>query len=362
MSEKPAPTPAWGEIAPSFSGLTDRRERYAISSAAGRFLLLAFYDTAANPIVNDALNALGAVRHVFDDQKISFFGMPRMQQDFADKRAASSLPGIRFIQDFDGARARIYGAEEAPTFVLLDPQFRIVSRSGMERAQDMANLLRVLPAVDDHAGAPLNAPVLLLPRVFEAELCAALIKHYREAGGVESGFMRDIDGKTREIIDHAHKRRSDVTIQDEKLRQACNARLARRLAPAVKQAFQFQADYVERYLVARYSAEEGGHFGPHRDNTTKGTAHRRFAVTINLNAEGYEGGDLRFPEFGSKLYRAPTGGAVVFSCSLLHQAMPVTKGERFAFLPFLYDARAAEIRQDNRKFIENVARTEELPN
>ena len=86
-----------------------------------------------------------------------------------------------------------------------------------------------------------------------------------------------------------------------------------------------------------------GHFRPHRDNTTKGTAHRRFAVTINLNADEYEGGDLCFPEFGPRTYRAATGGAVVFSCSLLHEARPVTLGKRYAFLPFLYDDEAANI-------------------
>jgi predicted 2-oxoglutarate/Fe(II)-dependent dioxygenase YbiX len=104
---------------------------------------------------------------------------------------------------------------------------------------------------------------------------------------------------------------------------------------------------MERYIVACYDAEQGGHFRPHRDNTTKGTAHRRFAVTINLNAGDYGGGDLRFPEYGPATYRAPTGGAVVFSCSLLHEATPVTSGTRYAFLPFLYDEAAAELREAN---------------
>ena len=99
---------------------------------------------------------------------------------------------------------------------------------------------------------------------------------------------------------------------------------------------------VERLLVARYdSADGGGHFRAHRDNTTNGTAHRRFACTINLNADEYEGGDLCFPEFGQRTYRAPTGGAVIFSCSLLHEARPVTSGARYAFLPFFYDEAAA---------------------
>lgn len=102
--------------------------------------------------------------------------------------------------------------------------------------------------------------------------------------------------------------------------------------------------------MACYNGSVAGFFAPHRDNTTKGTAHRRFACTINLNADDYEGGYLRFPEFGSHTYRAPTGGAIVFSCSLLHEATPVTRNTRYAFLPFLYDEAAAKLRQANLKF------------
>ena len=120
----------------------------------------------------------------------------------------------------------------------------------------------------------------------------------------------------------------------------------RRINPSLERAYQFKATRIERYLIACYEAERG-YFRPHRDNTTKGTAHRKFAVTINLNADDYDGGDLRFPEFGQRTYRAPTGGAILFSCSLLHEATPVTRGRRFAFLPFLYDEDAARLREAN---------------
>ena len=111
--------------------------------------------------------------------------------------------------------------------------------------------------------------------------------------------------------------------------------------------FQFKVTRLERYLVACYDAADGGYFRPHRDNETLGTAHRRFAVSINLNAEQFEGGDLRFPEFGTRTYRPPTGGAVVFCCSLQHEATPVTRGRRYAFLPFLYDEAGQAIRNAN---------------
>ena len=45
--------------------------------------------------------------------------------------------------------------------------------------------------------------------------------------------------------------------------------------------------------------------GRTRAGASGGVTHRRFAVAINLNAEGFEGGDLRFPEFGSAKLTCP---------------------------------------------------------
>ncbi|MDP3175193.1 MAG: 2OG-Fe(II) oxygenase, partial [Phenylobacterium sp.] len=216
-----------------------------------------------------------------------------------------------------------------------------------------------LPAPDLHSGADIHAPVLIVPRIFEQDICQRLIAHYDAVGGSRSGVMRNIDGKTVGMIDNFKSRR-DADVTDEAFRQQLRIRLARRLVPEIKKAFQFDVTRMERYIVACYDAGEGGYFRPHRDNTTPGTAHRRFAVTINLNAGDYDGGDLRFPEFGSRAYRAPTGGAVVFSCSLLHEALPVTRGRRYAFLPFLYDEAGAQIRIANQATIVNEAQTAEV--
>jgi predicted 2-oxoglutarate/Fe(II)-dependent dioxygenase YbiX len=100
-----------------------------------------------------------------------------------------------------------------------------------------------------------------------------------------------------------------------------------------------------------YEAQHHGFFNRHRDNTTKGTAHRRFAMTLNLNTGDYDGGYLRFPEFGNQLYRPGVGEALIFSCSLLHEATPITKGRRFALLSFFYDDDAARIREQNQKYV-----------
>jgi len=60
--------------------------------------------------------------------------------------------------------------------------------------------------------------------------------------------------------------------------------------------------------------------------------------------EGYEGGHLRFAEYAPHLYRPVAGGAIAFSCSLLHEVLPVTRGLRYVLLSFLFgedDVRAS---------------------
>jgi hypothetical protein len=41
-------------------------------------------------------------------------------------------------------------------------------------------------------------------------------------------------------------------------------------------------------------------------------------------------------------YRPPAGGGVVFSCSLLHEALPVTEGRRFGLFTFFTDAEGGK--------------------
>jgi hypothetical protein len=239
--------------------------------------------------------------------------------------------------------------------LILDPALRVIAsvpfRDDEDHGAHLWRILDGLPEPGAFGGTGLNPPVLVVPQIFEPSFCAALIALYEAQGGEPSGFMREQNGITVGVHDRAFKRRSDVFIADEAVQAATRHWIDRRLTPLIRRTFQFTATRIERYVVACYDAVDGGFFRPHKDNTTKGTAHRRFAVTINLNADEYEGGDLRFPEFGSRTYRAPTGGAVVFSCSLTHEALPVTRGRRYAFLPFLYDEAAQRLREDNLPFL-----------
>lgn len=339
-----------GDPAPWFSAPLLPGGDFHLQVAAGRWIVLCFLGSPADPRVKEELAVLLRDAHRFDEDRLVFYGViaaPPSDPDYYRTRATAA---ISFIADYDGALSRRYGAAGKPRTVVLDPMLRAVADIPFDfpagHAQAVGNVLGSLPAVDDCAGVPLTAPVLILPRVFDFALCDFLVEFYQKLGGKDSGFLLDSGGKTGTVVDYRIKRRSDLPIVAPQVREAIRSQIVRRLLPAVEQFFQYQATRMDRYIVACYDSETSGHFYRHRDNVNAGAQHRRFAVSINLNKD-YDGCDLVFPEFGHRLYRAPHGGAVVFSCGALHQVTPVTRARRYAFLAFLYGEADAALRESN---------------
>lgn len=370
-----------GDPAPWFQARSAGNPRYEFNTVAGRAIVLCLFGSARQPGVLHLLTKFRARTDLFNDERAAFFGVSCDPTDEAEQRVNEQIPGFRQFWDTDFKISSAFGAcvspgdkasgslRYAPVSYVLDRQLRVVAVLPInitDEANLQAHVDRVVALIDalsQPASAGLSqpgAPVLLVPRVLEPELCRELIDYYNTQGGYDSGYMTsDAQGRTVGVIDYGRKRRRDCNIDDETLRGKIRARIIRRLIPEVFKAYQFRVTQSERYIVACYDTGEGGYFRPHRDNTTRGTAHRRFAVTMNLNAEEYEGGNLRFPEFDDRSYRAPTGGAVVFSCSLMHEALPVTRGKRYCVLPFLYDDAAAQMR--SRIAAEEAAKAEKSP-
>jgi predicted 2-oxoglutarate/Fe(II)-dependent dioxygenase YbiX/peroxiredoxin len=334
-----------GDPAPWFKAPTVSASEFVFDSAAGRWVLLGFLplDPEAR---REALVAASSARALFDDAKASLFLVVRDPETAASAR---DMRGLRWVLDRDGEISRLFGAlsadgVETPMWLLLDPTLRVAGNVKLSDAARVFQAVANLPAPADHAGVPATAPVMIAPRIFDDDLCARLIALHQAEGGTLTGVMRDEGRRTVEVADE-HKRRRDIRIADPALKAEIRQALDRRLFPLIKLAFQFQVDEIERYLVSCYDAAEGGVFRPHRDNTTWETAERRFACSINLN-DDFDGGALRFPEYGLAEYRPPKGGAAVFSCGLMHEARPVASGRRYAFLPFFYDEAGWRLRED----------------
>ena len=216
---------------PWFKQRSTSNPNYAFDTVAGRYIVLCFYGDAPSDEVGRATLALpGGHRSLFDDDKLAFFGVSADPADQTEERASRSLPGIRHFWDFDGTVGRLYGAlppmpagrrpGSAPPLLdgaqpdLARPR-HLPLRGGRQRPRRGDGLL---PACRRSTGSPASRSrrrFSSFPNVFEPEFCRHLIGLYEQHGGEESGFMREIDGKTVAAHDPDHKRRKDYTIDDD---------------------------------------------------------------------------------------------------------------------------------------------------
>jgi peroxiredoxin/predicted 2-oxoglutarate/Fe(II)-dependent dioxygenase YbiX len=351
-----------GEPAPWFSAIgSNDRNTVAFDEFAGRHIVLFFFGSAARPAVAEVLAEFERHKDLFDYKRALFLGISNDPGDFNEGRVRPQYAGQIYLWDTDGTAAKQYHVSALDTEVsvstirpvafILSPTLQILEI--VRLTEPAAFIGHVLSTLRDALKTPpgvLAAPVLVVPDVFDRAFCRQLVDLYDSVGGREIGAIEK-KGKVVEQFDPKFRKRLDYYITDKENLQRARELLERRLLPLVYRAFQFPTTRIERYLVGCYDAETGGYFRPHRDNTIPVVAHRRFAVTINLN-DGYEGGNLCFPEFGHQSYCTPPGHAIVFSCSLLHEVMPVTRDRRYAFLSFFYDERSQQIRDAYIKAME----------
>ena len=333
--------------------------RHNLGVLGGRWVVLCFInslsDLHATRVLAELIMSLG---RFFNDDHMVFFAVlgEAPPPIFTEKFVEASHRGLGFMMDYDGAISRQFEALGSPRLIVLDPMLRIEKiyplQEGGASSSEIGTYLGSLPKIDDYAGVPLMAPALVIPHVFEPDFCDFLVGLHEKSGGTESGFMLDKDGKTQTIVNHDYKSRRDLLLEDPEIREAIRDRVARRVVPMMERFLQYRPTRMDRYLVSCYDAETGGHFTRHRDNVNLGARHRRFAASFNLN-DGFEGCELVFPEFGRRLYKPPRGGAIVFSTGALHQVLPITRGKRYAFVPFFYGEDEAHLRMRNNEYLDD---------
>jgi peroxiredoxin len=263
------------------------------------------------------------------------------------KIAAEQAVPFPLLLDRDGAAFEAFGApaRDPPTLVLLRPNHHVLAVFKPAGAAQAAEALALAERVAAERPAVVMAPhppVLIVPDVLSREDCRRLIKVYETRGAVfvEPGHGDDkmtADYKMR-IPEYGRGDRIDHWLVDADTNGFIDARLQARLFPEIRRAFQYRITRREMMRIGCYTGSRGGELHGHRDDSEPISAHRRFATSINLNTEEFGGGELRFPEFGDQRYRPESGAAIVFSCSLLHEAMQVTSGTRFVLLAFLFGA------------------------
>jgi predicted 2-oxoglutarate/Fe(II)-dependent dioxygenase YbiX len=220
--------------------------------------------------------------------------------------------------------------------IVLDPNQRVAATfdsralpAAAEAMDAVAASVRADGGADQVVLTPM-APVLVLPRVFEPEFCTQVIRLWHKGDHRDSGVSSRYGNVN---VSHL-KQTEDYTVVEPMMQKAISDRLAYRIGPELTKVFAFDRQFAfDAHVVLSYSAEGKHFFGAHRDNGAPTTADRAFALSLNLN-DDFDGGELVFPEYAGVKVSPPAGAAAVFSCSLLHRALPVTRGRRFVLTTF----------------------------
>lgn len=256
-----------------------------------------------------------------------------------DRASAEATGGFH---DVEGIVHGAYGVapDGAGAVVVLDTNLRVVAVHPLEDREAIlgavADTVQVRRHEHDDSIVRQHAPVLLVRDALTSRLCQRVMDTWQSSATTESGVETNTDDGRREVGDVQRKRRRDLTITAPDLLTTLTDHVGRRIMPELARAFAYQATRFEGFKAGCYDESSEGFFAPHRDNLSPATAHRRFALSLNLN-DDYEGGELRFPEYGNRRYRPAPGEALVFSGSLLHEVLPVTRGRRFVLLSFLFN-------------------------
>ncbi len=248
--------------------------------------------------------------------------------------ATAPAPGVLPCAD-DGSIAAALVGDAPDGAIACDPGLRVVATGPLVEAPRLLDALPAARTVDGAGPRPAVPPLLFVPGVLPVELCADLVRWFGSQRPEPSPMLREVDGESRLVVDPTAKIRHDVGLTDEHLAGVVEACLVRRLLPEIVRLFAYGCRSYEPVKLAAYDAGDNGWFAPHRDNATSDAAHRRFALSCNLD-DGHTGGDLRFPEWSPDTFRPAVGEALVFPGNVLHEVTPVTAGRRHALITFLW--------------------------
>jgi len=246
-----------------------------------------------------------------------------------------------WLLDRAGELARAFAAS-GPLAVLVDPGGRVAALLPAPSPGVIARRAAEFFAGSAPVLVQAKAPVLLLERVVEPAFCTALMDYWQRGSKLANEVASDYGN----VVNADIKRRQDVRVSDPLLFVQLRDCVMHRVVPVMEQVYHTRINVMEAPLIGCYQSDSGGWFRRHKDNTSSATAHRQFALSLNLNGtDEYDGGLLRFPEFGRELYAPVAGGALVFSTAMVHEVTPVTRGHRFGVFTFLSARGPSAIRR-----------------
>ncbi len=348
-----------GDRAPACFGMSIDQKFYSSEEQFGRPAVLILAGAGAVPGLRPVIDEFAACRRAFAARNVDVLLLVDDNPKVLWSDALDSVP-LRIIDCGTFLPLCGVGATDALVLVLdrnLRVALRILPTEASSPRPSPPGQWRIASAClacldelphEEPRDASMPAPVIMLPNLLERSLCRGLIERFDSSPTVDGEVARtDADGIVGSVIDHGKKHRRDLFISpDDDIHAMLAATLLSRCGPEIAKAFQLNVSHIDRILIARYDAT-GGWFHRHRDDAAANVAFRQFAISVNLNAEEYQGGHLYLPEYNDHRYSAPTGGGLIFSASILHAAAAIKSGRRYVLLTFFHTEAAEHRRQAN---------------
>lgn len=297
------------------------------------------------------LRAVAGLQKRLEAVSSTIFVLTRRSPDQVSAISRSADVAFPVLSDKDGKVFEAYGIDAAdalaePVSVVMDPNGRVVEIfENTQIAEPFDRVLACLKKMDSdrpRGTLGIHPPVLVVPNVMAPDLCRRMIEIWHRPvplwdgdGTVSAGF--DVERGDFKVRNASYGNVIQYVLRDLELSQFIDNEVMRRVAPEIRKAFGYRPARREEYRIACYDSAENGSLPAHRDNPTEATRHRRFTMSVNLNNDEFDGGQIAFRESSDHRYEVERGTAIVWSCSLLHEILPVTSGKRFILATHLID-------------------------
>lgn len=166
-------------------------------------------------------------------------------------------------------------------------------------------------------------------------------------------LTQSINSKVGNNVNNNKKRRKDIFLSKNDC-ELLDKYIFLTKKQVLKEYFNINIDYRERYKIGIYNGYNKGFYNAHRD-TQGGMEYRQISMVICLSNESdYDGGYLNFEELGHK-FKFSKGDAIFFNSNILHGVEPVINGTRKVLISFLFDKKACLFKNNFDKLIHNYS-------
>ena len=151
------------------------------------------------------------------------------------------------------------------------------------------------------------------------------------------------DSKVGDGVNEKKKIRKDFALRVAECK-VIDLVIFEKLKPLLEWKFGVSISYRERYKIGWYSGDKLGFYVPHTDKQG-GMDYRDISMVVCASRqEDYDGGEFLFPDLDIS-FKLDLGDAIFFDSSMRHGVKPVTRGNRYVLISFLFGELGAKLKR-----------------